>query len=68
MLTALCIALAVLLVVCGLAGRMIFVLVRDREDRMQFNAALERAIHQAGWTEQYRVAYHAAHRELREND
>lgn len=68
MLTALCIALAILLVICGLAGRMIYVLIRDREDSLQFNAAMERAIQQAGWTEQYRVAYHAAHRELRESE
>lgn len=54
MLAALCIALAILLLVCGLAGRLIYVLFRDREDRMKFKEALEREIQKAGWIEQYR--------------
>lgn len=68
MLIALCIALAILLLVCGLAGRLIYVLFRDREDRMKFKEALEHEIQKAGWVEQYRAAYFAAQREIRENE
>lgn len=53
-----------LLILFSIMARMIYVLVRDREDSFKWKHALERSIHDAGWAKEYERACRAASERL----
>lgn len=47
------VALVLLVIICACMARMIYVLVRDREDRIELDRALQRELRQAGLLDKY---------------
>ena len=47
---------AVLALLLGVMAYMIYMLIRERENSFKWQAALERAIYEAGWIEEYKRA------------
>lgn len=57
-------ATIVVLVVLSIMGRIIYVLVSEREHSHKWKRAVERAIYDAGWTKEYERACQTASENL----
>lgn len=68
MITALSVAIIVLLIICGCAVRIIYVTQRALDSASRFESALVREVDRAGWSAQYRSAQRAACEELYSQD